>query len=38
LPAPLTAKDDLAVGSTCRVCPQSACTARREVSILGGMV
>lgn len=29
---------DLAVGSTCRVCSQSACAARREPSILSGTV
>jgi predicted transcriptional regulator len=36
LPAGSGTQAELAVGSTCRVCPQAQCTARRELSILAG--
>jgi predicted transcriptional regulator len=36
LPASSAPKSDLAVGSTCRVCSQTSCVARRELSILAG--
>lgn len=37
LPAASSAKSENAVGSTCRVCPQANCVARREPSILSGV-
>jgi predicted transcriptional regulator/DNA-binding XRE family transcriptional regulator len=36
LPETAMSENDLAVGSTCRVCPQTTCSARRELSILAG--
>jgi transcriptional regulator with XRE-family HTH domain len=38
LPAGQAVEVDFAVGSTCRVCPQTDCVARRELSILAGSV